>query len=491
MKLLDILNDVNYSVIGGSLDINIRAITQDSRKIENGSLFFANVGEKFDAHDFIENVIRDGAVAIVGVNVDKIDIKNHITFIKVENQRLALSKIASNFYKSPSKNLTMIGVTGTNGKTSTCKMLADALEGLSISTGIIGTIENRWGNHIQKATLTTPQPIELNELLCSMTKDDVQCCVMEVSSHALDLQRTVDIDYNYGVFTNLTEDHLDYHKNFENYFFAKSKLFDQVSSGRLIFCDNEYGKRLYDSCIEKNDNIRTWSYGLDASYDIYAKDIVYYKEKTVFSFVCPAGEVKLEIPLLGEIAVYNTLAALGIIYMMTSRLEDVKKASTNISAVSGRMEKVGCFNQDVFVDYSHTPDALQNALDIVNKMAKDRVIVVFGCGGNRDALKRPIMGKIAVENADVVFVTSDNPRDEDPNRIIDDILLGVDKQRNDKINVQVDRQKAIQMAINIAGDNDIVLIAGKGHETYQEIKGVRRNFDDRKIAYKALMERKD
>ncbi len=489
MKLNQILEGVKYNCIQGNLDVDIKSISQDSRSIAKDSLFFAVVGEKFDGHNFISNAVNSGAIAIVGQNVANlaVDVKlsDNVVLIEVINQQKAISRIAANFYNHPSEELVMVGVTGTNGKTSVCKMLADCLEALSISSGIIGTIENRWGNHIIKSTLTTPQPISLNQILSDMKDDNVTHCVMEVSSHALDLDRTADIDYDYAVFTNLTEDHLDYHKDFESYFMAKSKLFNQASKGRVICADDEYGKRLYDICINKNDGIQTWRYGFDNSFEIYAEDIVYCKENTRFCMVTPFGKAKIEVPLLGKIAVYNTMAALSVVVMMQGSIKSVQKSSSNISAVSGRMEKVG----NVFVDYSHTPDALKNALNIVSEMTDGRVIVVFGCGGNRDALKRPIMGKIASENAHRVFVTSDNPRNEDPKAIIDDIMKGIENTAN--TSVVVDRSEAIKQAIMESEENDLVLIAGKGHETYQEINGIRRAFDDRIVARKILDMKKE
>ncbi len=484
MKLYKILEGITYNCISGSLDIDIKYITHDSRNVVEESLFFATVGEKFDGHNFISNVIDLGAVAIVGLNVSKLDNKIYlgtdVTVIEVFNQQRDISKIASNFYNNPSNDLIMTGITGTNGKTSVCKMLADCLETLDISYGIIGTIENRWGNHVKQATLTTPQPISLNQMLSEMKNDGVTHCVMEVSSHALDLDRTVDIDYDYAIFTNLTEDHLDYHNDFESYFMAKSKLFNRISKGRVICADDEYGKRLYDMCVKKDDGIKTWRYGMDTSFEIHAKDIIYNKQKTVFCMCTPFGDVNIEVPLLGKIAVYNTMAALSVVIMMQNGIGDIKKASSNISAVAGRMEQV----ENVFVDYSHTPDALKNALDIVGDMTTGKVLLVFGCGGNRDALKRPIMGNIASENAQRVFVTSDNPRNEQPSKIIDDIMSGIENKED--VTVIVDRKEAIKRAIMEASDEDIVLIAGKGHETYQEIKGVRRVFDDRLIAREIL-----
>ncbi len=488
MKLFDVLEGLEYSCLRGSLDIDVECITDDSRTVCSNSLFFAIIGDNFNGHKFVNSAVQNGAVVIIGREVDNVldDVKNDITLIKINDQRRAISKIASNFYGDVSKSICMIGVTGTNGKSSICKMLFDALNGINKSTGIIGTIENKWNNTVRKARLTTPQPIELHSILREMADDDVENCVMEVSSHALDLDRVMDIAYDYAVFTNLTEDHLDYHRDFESYFMAKAKLFDQAGKGRLIFGDDEYGTRLYNMNIAKADDVLTWRYGMDKSFEIYATDIKYLNNKTQFCFVCPYGKQLVEVPLLGKIAVYNSLAALGILAMMNGSVDVLKSACSSIRAVDGRMQKVGDFHKRVFVDYAHTPDALKNALDIVRELTNSKLIVVFGCGGNRDALKRPIMGKIASRYADKVFVTSDNPRYEDPQSIIDDIVEGIDDMSFTE--VYVDRREAIKKAIAFADEDDVVLIAGKGHETYQEINGLRTDFDDRIIANEVLSE---
>jgi UDP-N-acetylmuramoyl-L-alanyl-D-glutamate--2,6-diaminopimelate ligase len=314
-----------------------------------------------------------------------------------------------------------------------------------------------------------------------MADDAVKVCVMEASSHALDLKRVDHVKFDYAVFTNLTEDHLDYHQDFETYYRAKSKLFYLAKKGRLINTDDVYGKRLCDELSKEASSVPVLSYGLDGEADIRAKDICYLSYGCEYTLVTPSGEVRVHIPLPGKIYVYNTLAAFGVLHMMGITNDAIQHLAKEISMVPGRMEIVrrGAPVR-VFVDYAHTPDALSNAIDIVRSMTDKKVITVFGCGGDRDKTKRPIMGEIAERKSDKIYVTSDNPRTENPNQIITDIIKGLINAENAVI--EPDRKRAIGLAIGQAQKGDIVLIAGKGHETYQDIDGVKHDFDDKKIA---------
>jgi len=493
MLLKSMLLDMPHELLCGDIEKTITGVQQDSRKVVMNTLFIAVKGFKVDGHNYINKAVDMGATAVVVTEYSKsliaeLEDKN-VTLILCTDDRAAMSYLSAYFYGRPSEKLKMIGLTGTNGKTSTCRILTDMLIASGISTGLLGTIANEIGGKTYKASLTTPEPIELHGLLSTMVEDGIEACVMEASSHALDLKRVEDVDYDYSVFTNLTEDHLDYHENFEDYFRAKTKLFDMTSKGRLINVDDPYGKRLFDQYNEKSlvtqtsaqEKVETISYGLNSDAMLRAKNIEYTEAGSRYTLATPNGEVNVEVPLPGRIYVYNTLAAFGVLYMMGKTLGEIAKCALAITPVPGRMEQVKHESQiKVFVDYAHTPDALSNAIDIVKSMTKNKVITVFGCGGDRDAMKRPQMGQIAEEKSDQIIVTSDNPRTEDPLKIIKNITQGLNYPENAII--EPDRKSAIGKAISVATKGDIVLIAGKGHETYQEINGIRYEFDDREIA---------
>lgn len=485
MLLKSMLDGLDHELIIGETDVEILSVQQDSRKVTDGTLFLAIKGFKSDGHDYIGKAVELGAKAVVLTRVENsaIDLakSKNVTIVKVTDDRYAMSHLAAAINKKPSEKLIMVGLTGTNGKTSTCRIISDMLNSVEIPTGLLGTIANKIGGKTYKASLTTPEPVELHHLLGLMVEDEVKACVMEASSHALDLKRVDHVSFDYGVFTNLTEDHLDYHADFEEYFMAKSKLFKLSKKGRLINTDDPYGKRLYGMCLSDASSAKTFSYGIDEAADIRAVDIEYTNYGSTYKMLTEKGAVDIQIPLPGKIYVYNTLAAFGVLYMMGLSLEKIKRASDSISLVPGRMELVkrGA-DVRVFVDYAHTPDALSNAIDIARSITDGRVLTVFGCGGDRDAQKRPLMGRIAEEKSDLIFVTSDNPRTEDPDGIIKDILGGLESPEASVI--EPNRDRAICKAIKEAQPGDVVLIAGKGHETYQEINGTRYDFDDRKIA---------
>lgn len=487
MRLIELVGNYPCTLVWGNMDTEVEFIVQDNRQVKKGALFFAIKGDNVDGHDFIQKAINSGAKTIVGSDIKILSTfkEQGVTLVKVDHQRLALSHFSSRFFQNPSRNLVMTGVTGTNGKTSTCKILSDLLEYLKVKTGVLGTISNHFAGKVFDTKLTTPEPVSLHGFLNEMVNEGITHCVMEVSSHALDLKRVAHVCYDYGIFTNLTEDHLDYHQSFEDYFYAKVTLFNKVSKGRLINGDDFYGQRLYQICEEKKDGIRTWRFGMGPENEVRPVEICYEKDKTVFTVETPFGKIRAEVPLLGKVGVLNTMAALGILVMMRKSTKGLSEALLSVNPVPGRMELVGDGqSKRVFVDYAHTPDALEHAIEIARELTSGRVVLVFGCGGNRDKMKRPEMGKIAKKTCERVFVTSDNPRHEDPQTIIEDILKGIENKKN--VTACVDRRKAIQMAIQEAQLEDVVLIAGKGHETYQEICGVRQDFDDRKVAWQAL-----
>ncbi len=491
MLLESILKGQKHTVLCGRVNIVIKAVEQDSRKIVDQALFIAIKGFATDGHKYIDKAVELGANAIVLTEYSQALIKEleskSMTVLHVENDREAMSRIASNFNGNPSEKLKMIGITGTNGKTSTSRIISDLLNASNVQTGLLGTIANEIGGKSYASSLTTPEPIELHNLLNKMVEDRIQACVMEASSHALDLNRVDDVQFDFAIFTNLTEDHLDYHPDFEAYYLAKSKLFALAQNGNLINIDDTYGCRLYEDCKALKTHV--YSYGIDKNADFSASQIEYRGSGSSFIFETPGGSIKLSVPLPGKIYVYNTLAAFGLMYLMGMTLDQIKQASAFINHVPGRMELVDKQSEvRVFVDYAHTPDALSNALDIVRGMTEKEVITVFGCGGDRDTTKRQLMGAVSEQKSDKVIVTSDNPRTENPEKIIADIMTGI--QSKEDVTIIADRSEAIGKAIQISSAGDVVLIAGKGHETYQDIQGVKYDFDDRVIAREYLNEKK-
>ncbi|MDK2918228.1 MAG: UDP-N-acetylmuramoyl-L-alanyl-D-glutamate--2,6-diaminopimelate ligase [Candidatus Petromonas sp.] len=490
MKLGDLLNNVDIQQYFGSKDVNIEGIAYDSRKIKKNYLFVCIQGLRTDGHNYIADAINNGAKAII---IDKIinglseliDEKN-ITVIKVKQSRSALSKISSNFFGNPSEKIKVIGVTGTNGKTSITYLLSSILEANNNKCALIGTIQNKISGRVYNTNQTTPESLELQGLFSEMVKEKVDICSMEVSSHSLDLKRVEDICFNIGIFTNLTPDHLDYHIDMENYKNAKLKLFYKTSDANIINIDDAYGAEIYSEI--KNLNTPVITYGLSKKCDIYAEKIEMHDNFSIFNLVTPkySGKIRLNIP--GLFSIYNILAVISACYSMGYNYDEIVKGISLIKPVQGRFEPVeNKKGINVIVDYAHTPDALKNVLSTIKQFAKGKIIVVFGCGGDRDKTKRPLMGKIAYELSDFCIITNDNPRSEDPNSIINDILKGIEAQ-NGKYEIILDRREAIKTAIKKANRNDVVLIAGKGHETYQVIKDKVFDFDDKKVAMEFLEE---
>jgi len=480
MKLTDLLKDVKFK---GKFDKNldIDGIAYDSRKVKKGYLFVAIEGFKVDGHEYIDEARKAGAVAII---VQK-SISQRKNIIKVNSSREALSKISKNFYENPTSELKLIGITGTNGKTSTTYIIKNLLDGLNFDSGVIGSIKNMIGNEILKTNITTPESLELNEIFRKMNDKKIKYGVMEVSSHALSLSRVNDITFEVGIFTNLTQDHLDYHENMEEYFDQKRKLFE-VAKLCVINLEDEYGIKLYEEF--KNKSL---SYGLSSNADLYAKDIEMIPDGTKFTVIYKNKEYYAEIPLFGGIYVLNTLAAFGSLLVMGFIMEDIIIAHNQIEPVRGRFERINNnLGINVIIDFAHTPAALKNVLDIAREVTENRLICVYGCGGNRDKDKRSKMGLIADRIADYSFITSDNPRNEDPIDIINGIIAGIPANSN-KYKVVNDREEAIKNSIEIAKPGDTVIITGKGHETYQIIGDEIKEFDDKEVAIKCIEESKN
>lgn len=473
MKLLEILSEVFVNDMKIDMNTEILSLTSDSRKISENSLFIAIKGYEVDGHKYIKSAIENGAVAVVCQEKPEID----VPFILVGDTRLALSKIANNFYKKPSKEMEVLGITGTNGKTTTTYLVKHILEEMGKKTGLIGTNQNMIGQKVLETERTTPESIELQELLRDMKNEDCNAVVMEVSSHALALHRVNGVYYKVGAFTNISQDHLDFHNTIEEYAEAKSKLFTRTKIG-VINLDDKFG----DYMVEKA-SCEVLTFGCDRSdVDLKAYDIELYSDKVVF-FVKHLDKIcKMTLNIPGRFSVYNALTAIGICLSLGISLEEISKALENAQGVSGRIEVVKTpTDYTVIVDYAHTPDGIINVLKAVRGFAKGKVIGVFGCGGDRDKTKRPLMAKACSKYADLCIVTSDNPRSEVPSEIIEDIIVGFEDKPYEKIE---DRREAIAHSLKIAESGDIVVIMGKGHENYQEINGVKHHLDDREEVLK-------
>lgn len=468
----------------------ISSIEMDSRQIQNGSLFVCIKGFTVDGHDFILQAIENGASAIIAEQ--NVDTNITVPYIIVGDTKRALAQLADYFYGQPTRKLRLIGVTGTNGKTTTTHIIENIFKANEERTGLIGTMYMKVGNKTVDVKNTTPESLLLQKTFADMVEENVTTAVMEVSSHALDLGRVRGCDYDIAVFTNLSQDHLDYHQTMTEYAQAKGLLFSQL--GNCIDYDHpKYAVLNNDDPISKMykkvcAGAHVLTYGIETDSDIRATDIYMDSQGTSFKLTTPVGEANVSMQLIGKFSVYNVLAAITTALAAKIPLQLIVKTIEKIEGVAGRFEAVH-ENQDytVIVDYSHTPDSLENALKTVRQFAKGNVFVIVGCGGDRDKTKRPIMAQIAVQYSDEAIFTSDNPRTEDPVQILADMEAGVQGSR---YKVLIDRKEAIQYAINRAQANDVILIAGKGHETYQIIGPQLFEFDDRLVARNAIKERK-
>ncbi|OOB78830.1 MAG: UDP-N-acetylmuramoyl-L-alanyl-D-glutamate--2,6-diaminopimelate ligase [Epulopiscium sp. Nuni2H_MBin003] len=478
MKLKELLNEVSYDVIQGDLDKEIGDVIYDSRIKTKQGLFIAIKGYVSDGHKYINQAIDNG-VRVVVVS-DEVSVNSNVTVIKVTDTRSVMAIIANNFYDCPSKKLSLVGVTGTNGKTSTTFILAQILEAYGKKVGVIGTIQNRIGDKILETARTTPEAIDLQNLFKRMAEEDVDTAIMEVSSHALDLNRVDMCDFNVGIFTNLTQDHLDFHHTMENYANAKAKLFAMCDIN-IINIDSDYAEVMLNAA--KTTPI---TYGIKHHADFRAKDIIITANATEYTLCYADKSIDISVPIPGEFTVYNTVGALIAAYKLGVPMEFIKECLKFIQGVPGRIQS---FNSkkgySVIVDYAHTPDGLENVLEAITKFVKGKIITVFGCGGDRDNTKRPIMGEVASQYSDKVIITSDNPRSEEPQSIIDQIEAG-SKKYDTPYTIQVDRKKAIDTALGMAKPGDVVLVAGKGHETYQHLKHGIIHFDDSEVVTEYL-----
>ena len=508
MKLKRCLEGISVESFRGDPNVDITGIAYDSRRVKKGFLFVALKGFSQDGHDFIADAVENGAKAVVIEDVERFPAPMQDTYrgqdhdvsvIKVKNSRKVLSGIAVNFYEYPFRDIDLIGITGTNGKTTTSYLLESILRCAGANPGVIGTINYRFAGNSVEATVTTPESVDLIRILDEMSKADVSDVIIEVSSHALDQGRISACPIKVAVFTNLTRDHLDYHGSIENYFKAKSRLFTgdcrpwRSPSVAVINIDNPWGKTLAGltpaSCI---------TYGLGLSCDVRAEEVEQGPDGIRARLVTPYGTTLLKSSLVGLFNIYNILASAAAAIALGIDIKTIAKGISLLEGVPGRMQLIkNRRSLPVIVDYAHTPDALTKVIAAAREIVKGRLITVFGCGGDRDMGKRVEMGYVAGKMSDLVVVTSDNPRTEDPKIIASQIVEGIQQSGMHRLDqlvpnksrgflVNLNRAAAIRMAVNMADKTDLVLIAGKGHETYQIIGNKRYPFDDRKEVLCAL-----
>lgn len=481
MLLSEILYTIPLKVVSGKTDFNIIKIEFDSRNVINETLFVAIVGTQVDGHDYIDKAISLGATAILCDCLPE-TLNPKVTYIQVDNSAKAMGIAASNFYGNPSKKLSLVGVTGTNGKTSIATLQFNLFRKLGYKCGLLSTVQNQIEDEVIPSTHTTPDSVKINELLAKMQKEACVYVFMEVSSHAVAMERIAGLTFAGGIFTNITQDHLDFHGTFENYIKAKKGFFDQLPKNAfaLTNSDDRNGKVML-----QNTAAKTYSYSL--------KNLGNFKGKVLdcglFGLQMDINGQEVWFKLIGKFNAYNLLAVYGSAVLLGENPEQVLEVLSELTPPPGRFEQVVSTQNIVgIVDYAHTPDALENVLETIKDLSEgnQKIITVVGCGGNRDKGKRPLMAKIACKLSDVIILTSDNPRNEDPEAILEDMLAGVPISSRRKVTKITDRREAIKTAVSLAKSHDIVLVAGKGHETYQDICGIKSHFDDKEELRAAL-----
>jgi len=477
MQLSDILYKVKIRSVVGGTELDIKDVQIDSRKITQGSLFIAVRGTAIDGHQFIAKAIKQGAVAIVHEQTS-VEKKEGVTLVQVENTATAAGIIAHNFYNQPSAKMKVVGVTGTNGKTTIATLLYKLFTSLGYKSGLISTIENNIGNKTVAATHTTPDAVSLNALLKQMVDEGCTHVFMEASSHAIHQHRMTGLRFAGGIFSNITHDHLDYHQSFDEYIRVKKSFFDDLPSSAFALsnADDRRG-----TVMLQNTNAKKYFYSLKSVADFKGKIL----ENSLSGLLMRVNDQEVHFRLIGEFNAYNLLAVYGAAICSGEDKVEVLRCLSVLTGAEGRFDYLVSPKDKVIaiVDYAHTPDALVNVLATIRKLKKgfEKIITVVGCGGDRDRTKRPVMAEVACEHSDRAIFTSDNPRSEDPAEIIRDMEAGVSPAARRKYISIADRREAIKTAISLADREDIVLIAGKGHEKYQEIKGVRNHFDDMEV----------
>ena len=491
MKLTEMLKTMEPLVVDGPQDQEITGITYDSRRVMPGNMFVAVRGERTDGHRFVDAAIDRGATAVM-LERDA-GLSPRVTRIKVGDARRTMALAAASFFHHPSQQLKVVGITGTNGKTTTAFMVKGLMEAAGIPAGLLGTVQYEIGQRVIPASRTTPESVEIQNMMSQMVRTGCAGVAMEVSSHALDQQRVAGVDFDVAVFTNLTQDHLDYHHTMEHYFEAKLKLFTSLGNIRkagraVVNVDSDYGRRI----IERLDGIgpslggdnAVLTYGVLNDAMIRAHDVRVSSEGTFFVARTPAGETPIAMPLIGRYNVANALAAIGAGLALGLDLGTIERALSQMHPVPGRLEMMMAGQPfRIYVDYAHTPDALRNVLMTVGELTKGRLILVFGCGGDRDKSKRLPMGRVACELADFSILTNDNPRTEDPREILNHVELGFPATACGNYQIIEDRREAIERALDIARPGDAVLVAGKGHECYQEFADTVVPFSDRQVIW--------
>ena len=479
-KLSDILYKVSTTALAGNTNVDIRDVQIDSRKVQKGSLFVAVKGVAVDGHQYISKAIEQGAIAIVCETMPLLHTEG-ITYVQTNNSAEAAGVIAYNFYDQPTTKLKLVGVTGTNGKTTIATLLYKLFTCLGYKCGLLSTVENQIGGKVIPATHTTPDAISLNALLKQMVDEGCEFAFMEVSSHAIDQKRIAGLEFAGGLFSNITHDHLDYHKTFDEYIKAKKAFFDALPTTAFAIT-NVDDKR--GNVMLQNSAAKKYSYSLKTVADFKGKIL----ENSLTGLIMTVNDQEVIFRLIGEFNAYNLLAVYGAAICLGENKEQVLQCLSNTTGAEGRFDYLISAKERVIgiVDYAHTPDALQNVLSTIKKLkhGNEQLITVVGCGGDRDRIKRPIMANVACEYSDKAIFTSDNPRSEDPQQILNEMEAGLNSAAKRKYISIVDRKQAIKTAVNMAGPEDIVLIAGKGHEKYQEIKGVKHHFDDKEILMK-------
>ncbi len=492
-KLDDLLQFVHVDQVKGNTGLVLRGMAYHTERLEQGFLFFCLAGSRLDGHDFIPAAVKAGASAVV---LEKDREVEGATKIRVPDVRMAMAAFSQLFYGNPSEKLRLIGVTGTNGKTTTTHLIEAILSTHGSRTGLLGTIRYQVGPEKLPVLATTPEAPDLQKILKTMVNKEVAYAVMEVSSHALELNRVSGCDFDVAVFTNVTEDHLDFHGEFERYLAAKGKLFSQLGGS---FIKNNKPRYAVINADDRNafyfqrQATTQWiTYGIDNPATVSAKNISVKDEGVSFELVSPWGVKSFSLRLTGTFSVYNALAATTVALLEGVPLKTIKQALENIAGIPGRFEKIA-LGQDftVIVDYAHTPDGLENVLQAVKGFAEGKIITIFGCGGERDRTKRPVMGRIAGHYSDYCILTSDNPRGEDPWQIIEEVKAGLQEKKSfgSGYSVQADRREAIKLGVELARPGDIVIIAGKGHEDYQIFADRTIPFSDKEVASKFIEQR--
>ncbi|MXO32832.1 UDP-N-acetylmuramoyl-L-alanyl-D-glutamate--2,6-diaminopimelate ligase [Apibacter sp. B2912] len=480
-KLSDLLYKVSIEKLIGNVGSSIKNISFDSRKIESGYIFFAIKGYDLDGHKYIPQAITQGASVVVCEELPE-ELSDYVTYVQVKNSSIALGIVASNFYDNPSEKLTLAGITGTNGKTTTTTLLYNLFTQLGFRCALLSTIENRISDKVLNSNHTTPDPITINQLLAQAVDEGCQYAFMEVSSHGIHQNRLAGLTFKIGAFTNITHDHLDYHQTFSNYIAAKKKFFDELPKTAIAITNMDDKNGLI---MLQNTNAKKVTYSLKSNSEYKGKII----ENRLDGMLLQFNNQEFWTVLAGKFNAYNELLAYTIASELGFDSLGIVTALSKLQRVKGRFETyVSDDKKYIIVDYAHTPDALQNILEAINqsRTRNEKLITVFGCGGHRDKEKRPKMGNIATRLSDLAIITSDNPRDENPDEIIQEIETGIEPQNTNKYLSITDRKQAIRTAIKMAAPKDIILIAGKGHENYQEINGKHFPFDDMKIAKELL-----